>query len=415
MMQINADRLEGFLRQFAEFGKTAGGGVTRLAASDEDKQARDVFVELAQQAGCQVRVDAIGNIFARREGKNAQLSPVLTGSHGDSQPQGGRFDGIYGVLAGLEALYSLNDHGIKTQRAIELVMWTGEEGSRFNPAMLGSAVFAGALPLAQALQSTDAQGLSLADELARIGYAGNSHNQLGPIHAAVEIHIEQGPVLENENALIGVVTAAMGQKWYTVTLSGMAGHAGTTPMSLRQDALLGLAQAVTAVNHIGHAHGADARATVGRVHVRPNSPNVIAGHVVFTVEFRHPAQDVLEAMDQALHSALASIASENKLEIAIKPVLSFAPIAFDRRVVEVIRNTAQQLAHVPRDMVSGAGHDACHLSKIAPTAMIFIPCIKGISHNELEDIKPQWSAAGAQMLLHTLVALANEPSDQFND
>jgi len=409
MIQVNAARLEGFLEQFAQLGKTAGGGVTRLAASDEDKQARDLFVELARDAGCQVRVDAVGNIFARREGKDAQLSPVLTGSHGDSQPQGGRFDGIYGVLAGLEALYSLNDQAIQTQRAIELVMWTGEEGSRFAPAMLGSAVFSGALPLSHALQSTDTHGLSLSDELARIGYAGTRHNPVGPIHAAVEIHIEQGPVLENENTLIGVVTAAMGQKWYNVTLNGMAAHAGTTPMDLRQDALLGLAQAVTAINHIGHAHGSDARATVGRVQVQPNSPNVIAGKVLFTVEFRHPTQPVLEAMDQALHTALTHIASENRLDIEIDPVLSFAPIAFDRHVLEVIGHTAQQLGHIPRDMVSGAGHDACHLSKIAPTAMIFIPCIKGISHNEREDVKPQWSAAGAQMLLHTLVALANEP------
>jgi len=409
MIQVNAARLEGFLEQFAQLGKTARGGVTRLAASDEDKQARDLFVELARDAGCRVRVDAVGNIFARREGKDAQLSPVLTGSHGDSQPQGGRFDGIYGVLAGLEALYSLNDQAIQTQRAIELVMWTGEEGSRFAPAMLGSAVFSGALPLSHALQSTDTHGLSLSDELARIGYAGTSHNPVGPIHAAVEIHIEQGPVLENENTLIGVVTAAMGQKWYNVTLNGMAAHAGTTPMNLRQDALLGLAQAVTAINHIGHAHGPDARATVGRVQVQPNSPNVIAGKVLFTVEFRHPTQAVLDTMDQALHTALARIASENQLDMEIDPVLSFAPIAFDRHVVEVIGHTAQQLGHIPRDMVSGAGHDACHLSKIAPTAMIFIPCIKGISHNEREDVKPQWSAAGAQMLLHTLVALANEP------
>jgi len=408
MMQIHADRLDGFLQRFAELGKTIGGGVTRLAASDEDKQARDLFVELARQAGCQVRVDGVGNIFARREGDNPLLPPVLTGSHGDSQPQGGRFDGIYGVLAGLEALYSLNDHGIKTQRAIELVMWTGEEGSRFNPAMLGSAVFSGALPLAQALQSTDAQGLSLGAELARIGYAGNNPNPVGPIHAAIEIHIEQGPILESENKLIGVVTAAMGQKWYTVTVTGMAAHAGTTPMNLRHDALLGLAQSITAIHQIGHAHGDQARSTVGRVQVQPNSPNVIAGKVVFTVEFRHPQQEVLDAMDQALHSALAPIASENQLDIGIEPVLSFAPIAFDRHVIEVIRTTAQHLGHVVCDMVSGAGHDACHLSKIAPTAMIFIPCIGGISHNEREDIKPQWSAAGAQMLLHTLIALANE-------
>jgi len=408
MIGINADRLEQFLKQFAAFGKTPGGGVTRLAASDEDRQARDLFVELAHQIGCQIRIDAVGNIFARRLGSAPELAAVLTGSHGDSQPQGGRFDGMYGVLAGLEALYSLHDHGIQTRRSLDLVMWTGEEGSRFTPAMLGSAVFSGVLPLHQALQSADSQGKTLAEELNRIGYAGEGGRCTTPIHAAVEIHIEQGPVLEHENQLIGVVTAAMGQRWYRITLDGMAAHAGTTPMHLRRDALIGFAKAATAVCQIGHAHGADARATVGRVEVIPNSPNVIPGQCRFSVEFRHPEASVLEQMDQALHQALIALADEHQLELHIETVLRFAPVQFDSRVVDVIRSTARALGHTPRDMVSGAGHDACNLNTIAPTAMIFIPCINGISHNEQEDITPQWAAAGAQMLLHTLRHLADE-------
>jgi len=408
LFKINSSRLEQWLQDFAQFGKTAKGGVTRLAATNEDQQARDLFVQLAKLANCEVRFDAIGNIFARKIGKNPKLAPVLTGSHGDSQPQGGRFDGIYGVLAGLEVLYSLNDQQIQTERTIELVMWTNEEGSRFTPSMLGSSVFTGLLSLEDALNKTDVQEIKLGDELKRIGYAGNGDKCDYPIHAVIELHIEQGPILEQENKLVGVVTHAMGQKWYEITFGAMAGHAGTVPMNLRRDALLGLADAIITVNNIGYQHNPNARATVGRVQVIPNSSNVIAGQVTFSVEFRHPSAQMLENMNDSLRNQLNIIGNKHNLTLDIKPTVDFAPLTFDERLVNIVRQTANNLGYAQKDMVSGAGHDACHLSKIAPTAMIFIPCIDGISHNELENITQNWSEAGANTLLNTIIQLANE-------
>jgi len=407
-LHINSTRLNDLLCQFAKFGKTAGGGVTRLAASDEDKLARDLLVKIVTQAECKVTIDAIGNIFIRRQTSLSNLDPVMIGSHGDSQPQGGRFDGIYGVLAGLEVILSLNDHNISTKRPIELVMWTNEEGSRFTPSMLGSSVFAGLLPLHDALNKADANGIKLGDELKRIGYAGLNHITHYPIYAAIELHIEQGPVLEQENKLIGVVTGAMGQKWYQVTLEGLAGHAGTVPLDLRRDATLGVAKAIIAINQIGKKYDPNARATVGRIDVEPNSSNVIAGKVTFSVEFRHPCSDALDGMEQDLKQALSKIADENSLVLTLTKTVDFAPLNFDARLIQVIKDVATKLNYTQQEIVSGAGHDSCPLNKIAPTAMIFIPCIAGISHNEQEDITDKWSEAGGNMLLHTVLQLANE-------
>ncbi|MBP6863178.1 MAG: Zn-dependent hydrolase [Neisseriaceae bacterium] len=408
-ISINPTRLNDLLDEFAQIGKTANGGVTRLALSDLDKTARDLFIAKAKAAGFGIKVDAIGNIFVRREGQQPQLSPVLMGSHGDSQPKGGRFDGIYGVLAGLEVLLSLNDQGVTTERPIDLVMWTNEEGARFAPAMMGAAVFTGKMSLEEALARTDRDGLSVGAELARIGYVGTDDFSDHQIHAALEVHIEQGPILENHGNTIGVVTGALGQRWYEVEFTGLASHAGTTPMDMRQDAGLGMAHAMVALNQLGMGEvAAGGRVTVGVTKLGPGSPNVIPASAWFTLEVRHPSADALARIDAEIGTLLPQIAEQHRLGVTIKPILSFTPLAFDPRCIQVVRETTQALGYAHEDMVSGAGHDSCHLSHIAPTAMIFIPCINGLSHNEAEDITPEWSAAGADVLAHSMLRLANE-------
>lgn len=408
MFQINSERLQRWIYDFAQIGRTNKGGVTRLALSDEDKVARDLFVQLAESAGCTIKIDPMGNIFARREGKNKNLDPVVIGSHIDSQPFGGRFDGIYGVLAALEVIYSLNDHQIETDRPIDVVNWTNEEGARFAPAMIGSAVFCGLTPLEEGLACKDTEGKTIGEELKRIGYAGTDDFSNYKIHSSLEIHIEQGPVLENKKELIGVVTGALGQKWYNVEFQGMASHAGTTPMDVRQDALLGLAEGVSEINKIGWEEMPDGRATVGMVEISPNSRNVIPDKAWFSVEFRHPSEEGLERMDKKLHSGIRKIAENLNLKEEVQSVLSFPPLSFNEKCIQVVRTVVKKLNYPSRDMVSGAGHDSCNISKIAPASMIFIPCIKGISHNELEDATAEWTNSGANVLLHSVIELSGE-------
>ena len=405
-LHINSKRLQTWLADFATIGATPNGGVHRLTLTDLDKQARDLFVSLAKKAGCSIKIDAMGNIFARRSGEDNRLSPVLIGSHIDSQPLGGKYDGIYGVLAALEVVYSLNDHNIKTDRPIDVVSWTNEEGSRFAPAMIGSAVFSGLTTLQDGWSCRDSEGNTIKQELERIGYAGNDNFSNYKIHASLELHIEQGPILENHNELIGIVTGALGQKWYDVEFTGMASHAGTTPMEVRQDALLGLAEAVLEVNTIGKNEKPEGRATVGMVKITPNSRNVISDKAWFSVEFRHPSEKGLQRMDQQLSEKVHQIAEKLNLTYSIRPILSFPPLPFDKTCIEVVRKVAQNLNYPHRTMVSGAGHDSCNISKIAPTSMIFIPCIKGISHNEKEEIKPEWMSAGANVLLNAVKHLS---------
>lgn len=405
-LHINSKRLQTWLADFATIGGTPNGGVNRLTLTDLDKQARDLFVSLAKKAGCSIKIDAMGNIFARRSGEDNRLSPVLIGSHIDSQPLGGKYDGIYGVLAALEVVYSLNDHDIKTDRPIDVVSWTNEEGSRFAPAMIGSAVFSGLTSLQDGWSCRDSEGNTIKQELERIGYAGNDNFSNYKIHASLEVHIEQGPILENHNELIGIVTGALGQKWYDVEFTGMASHAGTTPMEVRQDALLGLAEAVLEVNTIGKNEKPEGRATVGMVKITPNSRNVISDKAWFSVEFRHPSEKGLQRMDQQLSEKVHQIAEKLNLTYSIRPILSFPPLPFDKTCIEVVRKIAQNLNYPHRTMVSGAGHDSCNISKIAPTSMIFIPCIKGISHNEKEEIKPEWMSAGANVLLNAVKHLS---------
>ena len=405
-LHINSKRLQTWLADFATIGGTPNGGVHRLTLTDLDKQARDLFVSLAKKAGCSIKIDAMGNIFARRSGEDNRLSPVLIGSHIDSQPLGGKYDGIYGVLAALEVVYSLNDHNIKTDRPIDVVSWTNEEGSRFAPAMIGSAVFSGLTTLQDGWSCRDSEGNTIKQELERIGYDGKDNFSNYKIHASLELHIEQGPILENHNELIGIVTGALGQKWYDVEFTGMASHAGTTPMEVRQDALLGLAEAVLEVNTIGKNEKPEGRATVGMVKITPNSRNVISDKAWFSVEFRHPSEKGLQRMDQQLSEKVHQIAEKLNLTYSIRPILSFPPLPFDKTCIEVVRKVAQNLNYPHRTMVSGAGHDSCNISKIAPTSMIFIPCIKGISHNEKEEIKPEWMSAGANVLLNAVKHLS---------
>jgi len=404
--RVNGERLWDSLMEMAQIGATAKGGVSRLALTDEDRRGRDLFVAWAQAAGCTIRVDAMGNIFARRAGRNDALAPVLTGSHGDSQPSGGKFDGIYGVLAGLEVLRTLNDLGIETERPVEVVNWTNEEGSRFAPAMISSGVYAGVFDLEYGLSRTDAQGISIGQALEQIGYAGSHPVGGEAVHAAFELHIEQGPILEAQDLAIGVVTGAQGQRWYEVELIGRSAHAGTTPMDHRLDALLGFARVVEAVNQLGLEQGAEGRATVGMANIFPNSRNVVPGRVFFSVEFRHPDEAVLERQNQQLQAVVAQIAGQIGLQHSVKQIFQYAPIAFDAGCVEVVRASAEALGYSHRPMISGAGHDACYLNRVAPTAMIFVPCVNGLSHNEAEEIHPHWATAGANVLLQSMLAKA---------
>ncbi|KAG0186384.1 hypothetical protein DFQ28_007937 [Apophysomyces sp. BC1034] len=407
-IKVDGKRLWDSLMQMARIGATPRGGVCRLALTDLDKQGRDLIVGWAKAAGCTVSVDQMGNVFMRRAGRDNTLPPVITGSHADSQPTGGRFDGIYGVLGGLEVIRTLNDHGIVTDRPIETVIWTNEEGSRFAPAMLASGVFAGVFSLEYGRSRKDIDGKTIGDELKRIGYAGDQPCGGRPIHAAFELHIEQGPILENEGRTIGVVTDAQGQRWYEVVLTGQEAHAGPTPMPRRRDALLGASRLVQLVNEIGLRHAPLACATVGMMQVHPNSRNVIPGRVFFTVDFRHPSDDMLAQMDAELREGVAKIAETGKLDAQLEQIFYYAPVPFDAACVHSVRAAAQHLGYSHRDIVSGAGHDACYLAQVTPTSMVFVPCVGGISHNEVEDAKPEWIEAGANVLLHAMLERAYE-------
>lgn len=406
--RINGERLWASLMEMAKIGATPKGGVCRLALTDLDKQGRDLFVKWCEEAGCTVKVDRIGNIFARRPGRNDSLAPVGTGSHLDSQPTGGRFDGVYGVLAGLEVIRTLNDLGIETERPVEASVWTNEEGSRFAPAMVASGVYAGVFTLEYGLSRADADGKTMGEELARIGYAGPEPVGGRPVHAFFETHIEQGPILETEGQTIGVVTDAQGQRWYELVLTGQDSHAGPTPMPVRRDALLGAAKVIQLVNEIGLAHAPLAVSTVGMINSFPNSRNVIPGKVFLTVDFRCPDNDELTRMDAELKAGVARIAAEGRLEHDLKQIFQYDCVHFDESCVAMVRQGAQALGYVTRDIVSGAGHDACYMSQVTPTAMIFVPCIGGISHNEIEDAKPEWIEAGGNVLLQAMLAKANE-------
>jgi N-carbamoyl-L-amino-acid hydrolase len=404
-LSVDGARLWDSLMEMARIGATPKGGSRRLALSDLDREGRDLFVRWCEEAGCTVRVDRMGNIFARRPGRDDGQAPVMMGSHLDTQPSGGRFDGVYGVLAGLEVIRTLNDHGYETDVPVEVSVWTNEEGARFAPSMIGSGVFAGVYSLEKGHACRDADGRTIGEELARIGYAGDEACGGRPIRAFFEAHIEQGPILEAEDKTIGVVTGAQGLRWYDITVGGMESHSGTTPMGRRRDAMAGTARMVGAVERIGR-ETPGAVTTVGMMRVAPNSRNVIPGEVFFTIDARHPDAVSLETMDGAIRDACGGIAAEAGLELTIADVTDTAPVLFDKDCVDAVRRAAEQAGHPHRDIVSGAGHDACFINGVAPTAMIFVPCKDGISHNETESATPEDLAAGCNVLLRVVLDAA---------
>ncbi len=400
---IDGQRLWNSLMEMAKIGATEKGGCCRLALTDLDREGRDLFVKWCEDAGCTIRVDKMGNIFARRAGRNNDLPPVMTGSHLDTQPTGGRFDGVYGVLSGLEVIRTLNDLDYETEHPIEAAVWTNEEGSRFAPAMVASGVFAGVFDLEYGLSLSDAEGKTMGEELERIGYAGSDEVGGRDIHAFFEVHIEQGPILEEADIPIGVVTDAQGQRWFELTLTGVESHAGPTPMERRKDALLGAARVVELVNRTGLENAPLACTTVGMMNVYPNSRNVIPGQVFLTIDTRHPNGDVLDEIGGAIREGIAQIASDIGLDMELEEIFYFAPVRFDEGCVEAVRNGAKDCGYTMRDMVTGAGHDSCYIAQAAPTSMIFVPCIDGISHNEVEDAKPEWITAGCDVLLRAML------------
>lgn len=404
--RIDGARLWDTLMEMAQIGGTPKGGCKRLTLTDLDKQGRELFTKWCEAAGCAVSVDRMGNMFARRPGTDNSLPPVMMGSHLDTQPTGGKFDGVLGVLGALEVIRSMNDLKIKTKHPVEVANWTNEEGSRFAPAMISSGVFAGVYTEDFAYAREDGEGKTLGDELKRIGYQGEVPTGGRPIHAFFELHIEQGPILEAEHKDVGVVTHGQGQRWYEIRLTGFESHAGSTPMPRRKDALLGAARIVELVNSIGLKHAPNAVATVGMLNPYPNSRNVIPGEVFMTVDFRHPEDATLSEMDAALQAGVKEITDKIGLTYEMKQVIYYKPVAFDKDCVEAVRRAAKHFGYSHRDIVSGAGHDACYIARVAPTSMIFTPCVDGISHNEAEDISQEWATMGTNVLMHAVLEKA---------
>jgi N-carbamoyl-L-amino-acid hydrolase len=404
MLQINPDRLWQSLMELARIGATDKGGVRRVTLTEADRLGRDRFVAWCKEAGLSVEVDGIGNIFARRAGSEAAALPVAIGSHLDSQPSGGRFDGAYGVMAGLEIVRTLNDAGVRTRAPLEVVSWTNEEGSRFVPTLMGSGVFAGVFPLAKVLEEKDVDGISVREALADTGYAGKAvPHKLG---AYFEAHIEQGPVLEQTRTTIGVVQGALGQRWFDVAIAGQDSHAGPTPMETRKDALLAASRLVLEVNRIATTFPDYARGTVGFMQVKPNSRNVVPGDVRMTVDLRNAKDATLSAMVQELKRIIPAIEKETRTEFALKEVVYFPPSEFAPDLVASVREGSKAFGYSHRDMVSGAAHDAVYMARIAPAAMVFVPCEGGISHNEIENARAEDIAAGCNVLLHAVLRRA---------
>lgn len=405
-MKINGDRLWDSLMEMAEIGPGVRGGNNRQTLTDADAEGRKLFETWCKDAGLTMGVDKMGTMFARREGTDPDALPVYVGSHLDTQPTGGRYDGVLGVLGGLEIIRTLNDLNIKTKHPIVVVNWTNEEGTRFAPAMLASGVFAGMHELEWAYDREDAEGKKFGDELKRIGWVGDEEVGARKMHAMFELHIEQGPILEAEGKDIGVVTHGQGLWWLQVTLTGKESHTGSTPMLMRKNAGLGMARITELVHEIAMKHQPSAVGAIGQCDVYPNSRNVIPGKVVFTIDFRSPNLDTLEGMKAELEERAPKIAEELGLGIEIEPVGHFDPVTFDENCVRAVRDAAERLGYSHRDIVSGAGHDACWVNRVAPTSMVMCPCVDGLSHNEDEKIYPEWATAGADVLFHAVVETA---------
>lgn len=405
-LKINSDRLWSSIHEIAEIGPGIRGGSNRQTLTDADNEGRQLFKRWCEEAGLSMGLDSMGNMFARREGTDPNALPVMVGSHLDTQPTGGRYDGVLGVLGGLEIIRTLNDLDIQTKHPIEIVNWTNEEGARFAPAMLASGVFAGVHSQNWAYERTDAEGKSFGDELERIGWQGDEPVGQRKLHAMFELHIEQGPILEDEGVDIGVVTHGQGLKWLQITLIGRESHTGSTPMPKRINAGLGMARITELVDKIAWSHAPVAVGAIGHCDVFPNSRNIIPGKCVFTVDFRSPDKAILADMVSSLESGSREIADQIGLEFTIEEVGAFDPVTFDEDCVTAIRTAAENLGYSHRNIISGAGHDACWINRVAPTAMVMCPCKEGLSHNEDEDITQEWAAAGTNVLFHAVVETA---------
>ena len=405
-LRINSDRLWETLMEMAKIGPGIAGGNNRQTVTDEDGEGRHLFRKWCEEASLTMGVDQMGTMFMCREGTDPDALPVYVGSHLDTQPTGGKYDGVLGVLAGLEIVRTLNDLDIKTKHPIVVTNWTNEEGTRYAPAMLASGVFADMHKQDWAYELEDADGKKFGDELERIGWKGEETVGERKMHAFFELHIEQGPILENEGKDIGVVTHGQGLSWTQITVTGKDSHTGSTPMPMRKNAGLGMARILDLVDKIAWSHAPDAVGAAGHIDVFPNSRNVIPGKVVFTVDFRSPNLATIKDMEKQLAEGAKKICDDMGLEIEMETVGGFDPVTFDEGCVTAVRNAAERLGYSHRDLISGAGHDACWINRVAPTSMVMCPCVDGLSHNEAEDISQEWARAGTDVLFHAVVETA---------
>tara|TARA_B100001113_G_scaffold14017_1_gene10749 strand:+ start:781 stop:2031 length:1251 start_codon:yes stop_codon:yes gene_type:complete len=405
-LKLDGDRLWQSLMDMAKIGPGVAGGNNRQTLTDEDAEGRELFKKWCLKENLKMGLDSMGNMFAERPGSEPDLLPVYVGSHLDTQPTGGKYDGVLGVLGALEMVRTLNDLNIKTRRPIVIVNWTNEEGTRFAPPMMASGVFAGMHTQDWAYGRTDADGKKFGDEIQRIGWVGDEKVGARKMHAFFELHIEQGPILEAENKDIGVVTHGQGLNWLQVTLTGRESHTGSTPMPMRLNAGLGMARITELVHTIAMKNQPEAVGAVGHCDVYPNSRNIIPGKCVFTIDFRSPSFDTQESMEKELREGAENIAKELKLELEIEKAGHFDPVTFDENCVAAVRNAAERLGYSHRNLISGAGHDACWINKVAPAAMVMCPCVDGLSHNEAEEISKDWASAGANVLFQAVLETA---------
>ncbi len=406
MLRINDERLWDSLMQMARIGATEKGGCNRQALTDEDREGRDLFCQWAREAGCRIRIDQMGNIFARRAGSNSELAPVIAGSHLDTQPTGGKFDGVYGVLAALEVIRSLNDAGIETSHPVEAVVWTNEEGARFSPAMVGSGVWCGEFELSYGHSREDRDGHRLGDELKRIGYLGEDACEPFEVKAAFEVHIEQGPILESEKIQVGVLTGVQGMRWYDLVLEGESCHAGPTPMEMRRDPVMGLHLLLAEYYELARQHGPLARITFGDMQVEPGARNTVPEYIRTTIDLRHPDEEVLEEIEISLIRTLERVCDDKRLSGSLNTEWKSPAIKFNDSCVATVQDAVDELGFSNKRMVSGAGHDSVYVSRVAPTSMIFIPCERGLSHNEEENASKDDISAGCDVLLHAMLKMA---------
>ncbi len=405
-LTTNQQRLWDSLMEMAKIGATPKGGCNRQALTDEDKRGRDLFIQWCKEAGCSIKVDTMGNIFARREGANPDLPPVITGSHLDTQPTGGKYDGVYGVLAGLEVIRTLNDNNIRTECAIETVVWTNEEGARFSPAMIGSGVWGGEFDLDYGHSRSDKEGKTIKGELTRIGYLGEEECKAKPVKAAFEAHIEQGPILEAEALTIGVVSGVQGMNWYDLTLIGKPCHAGPSPMEIRQDPFMGLAAIVNDLYALAAEYAPWSRVTFGDIKAEPGARNTVPEKLIIAVDLRHPDQATLDTMDQRFREIVSKHADHFKLGSEIRDEWRSPAVVFDKDCVSAVESSVKTLGHSYKTLFSGAGHDSVYVSRVVPASMIFVPCKDGLSHNEAEEATSEHLTAGCDVLLNAMLAMA---------